>query len=145
MPADPTTAAWERLGAMLEQRRVELDPRYKNLALFTGERGINYRLAWDIEAGRRTNYRRPTRRAIEVAYGLRPGEIDTVLSGGHLTPLSGRAAHQPPPVRPEDYEGYPALQRIAGDPDLSDRLKRALIGLAEDMERANGGEDRKRA
>ena len=58
--------AWQRLGEMLEGRRVALDPKYRNLVRFTAERGIDYRLAWDVEHAARTNYRRPTLTAIEV-------------------------------------------------------------------------------
>ena len=79
------TADWKRLGAQLTQRRVELDPRYMNRSLFCAERGLNYRLTYDIESGARTNYGTITLRAIEVAYGLAMGAIDTVLaSDGEL-------------------------------------------------------------
>jgi hypothetical protein len=88
MPAQ--RPGWEQLGVDLESARVELDPRYANLSLFAEERGIDYRLAWDIEHGRRTNYRRPTLRAIEVAYGLETAAIDTYLRDG------GRLQVRPP-------------------------------------------------
>lgn len=87
MPAVGDMHAWIRLGRLLEQRRVMMDSRYSNLALFAEERGINYRMAWDIEQGRRTNYRRATRLAIDVAYGWRPGSVDAVLEGRNPDPL----------------------------------------------------------
>jgi hypothetical protein len=59
---------------------VELDTRYRNRTLFAQERGIDYRLAYDVEMGARDNYRRPTRRAIEVAYGRPPNWIDERLA-----------------------------------------------------------------
>jgi hypothetical protein len=79
--------AWQRLGEMLEGRRVALNPKYRNLVLFTAERGIDYRLAWDVEHAARTNYRRPTITAIEVAYAWRPGSIRLVLAGGEPAEL----------------------------------------------------------
>jgi hypothetical protein len=137
MPAHPA-AAWQRLGAMLGQRRVELDPRYKNLALFTEDRGINYRLGWDIEAGRRTNYRRLTLRAIEVAYHLQPGAIDAALTGGHLAvlPRGDRGGDSPADlIRRLDLD-----QPI--DEHMREVLKQTLIGL---LERKAAGEERRRA
>ena len=80
MCAQPTKAAWVRLGEALERARVELDTRYRNRTLFAQERGIDYRLAYDVEMGARDNYRRPTRRAIEVAYGRPPNWIDERLA-----------------------------------------------------------------
>ena len=79
-------AAWQRLGEMLERRRVELDTRYANLTRFSEERGIDYRLAWDIEHAARINYRRPTLTALEVAYGWRPGSIRLALAGRQPVP-----------------------------------------------------------
>ena len=73
---------WDRLGKLLEQSRVEMDPRWRDLTLFARERGLNWRLAWDAENNRRTTYRSVTRTAIEVAYGWQPGSIDAVLAGG---------------------------------------------------------------
>jgi len=79
------TADWKRLGTALTQRRVEIDPRYMNRSLFCAERGLNYRLTYDIEAGARTNYGAITLRAIEVAYELEVGAIDVFLaSDGEL-------------------------------------------------------------
>jgi hypothetical protein len=82
MPAPEEQDAWERLGALLERRRVEMDTRYRNLTLFCEERDIDYRLAWDIEHAARDNYRRPTITAIEIAYAWVPGSIRRVLAGG---------------------------------------------------------------
>jgi hypothetical protein len=84
--------AWLRLGELLQRRRAEIDTRYTNLALFAEERGIAYRVAWDIEHGRRENFRTPTKRAIEVAYHWPAGTIDRVLAGGE--PTTGAAGLQ---------------------------------------------------
>jgi hypothetical protein len=73
---------WDRLGKMLEQRRAELNPRWRDLTVFAEERGLNWRLAWDIEKNRRTSYRSVTLTAIEVSYGWQPGSIARVLEGG---------------------------------------------------------------
>ena len=80
-------AAWRRLGQLLEQRRVELDTRYQNRAAFASERGIDYRLSYDIESGARSNYRRPTLAAVEVSYAWAPGSIQGVLNGADPVPL----------------------------------------------------------
>src|SRR5207253_3737222 len=98
----PMTAqgSWKRLGEMLERRRVELDTRYRNLTLFAAERGIDYRLAWDAEHGARSNYRRPTLRAIEVAYGLPPGAIDDFLASA----APAASGERPPELRYADPE-----------------------------------------
>lgn len=106
--------AWQRLGEMLEGRRVALDPKYRNLVLFSKERRIDYRLAWDVEHAARTNYRRPTITAIEIAYGWRPGSIRLVLAGGEPAELGGSAlAHAPEPdddpLTPEIRAGGEAL------------------------------------
>jgi hypothetical protein len=82
MPA-PQKAAWKRLGDMLHQSRLDLDPRYDNFELFIRERDITYRVAWDIENNRRANYRPMTLHSVEVAYGWQPGSIRRVLAGGH--------------------------------------------------------------
>jgi hypothetical protein len=84
-------AGWVRVGELLQVRRVELAPRYKNLALFCRERDIDYRLAWDIENHARTNFRRGTRTSIEVAYGWEPGSIERVLAGAEPTVRSDGA------------------------------------------------------
>ena len=82
----PDSAAWARLGEHLQRRRLELDQRYANFTLFTDERGINYRVAWDAEHGARTNYRRQTLRQIETAYQLDLGWIGRFLDGNETPP-----------------------------------------------------------
>jgi hypothetical protein len=96
---------WDRLGKLLEQRRVEMNPRYRDLTLFAEERGLNWRLAWDIEKNRRTSYRDLTLSAIEVGYGWAPGSIRRVLGGGDPE-LAARPA---PEFTPEQ------VARIASD------------------------------
>lgn len=78
-------ADWERVGELLQQQRVTLDPRYRNRALFGRERGINYRLVQDIETGARDNYGVATLTQIEAAYGLPSGAILAELRDSVLT------------------------------------------------------------
>lgn len=75
--------SWRLLGEMLRRHREDLDPRYAGhggLTLFAAERGINRRVAWDAENGKRDNYTRATRREIEIAYGLPVRAIDEFLT-----------------------------------------------------------------
>jgi hypothetical protein len=87
-PPVPTasSADWKRVGEKLTQRRVELDPRYRNRQTFITERGINYRTVSDIERGRRGNYEAATIASVEVAYKVTPGSVGHVLAGGELEP-----------------------------------------------------------
>jgi hypothetical protein len=80
MPASP--ASWKALADLLEARRIELDPRYDNFTLFCEERQVNFRLAWDIEHARRSNFRNATLLGIEEAYGLAPRSIRRFLDYG---------------------------------------------------------------
>ena len=82
---------WKTLGALLIQRRTALDPRYHNRGAFCEATGLKYRLVYDIEEGRRTNFGTSTLAAIEVAYQLRPSAITAFLAGGELTQDSARA------------------------------------------------------
>ena len=118
MPESVDMSAWQRLGRMLERRRVELDTRYSNLSLFTAERGVDYRMAWDLEHGARTNYRRPTLMAAEVSYGWKPGSIESVLAGGE--PLLAEPGPLPEATCTFEYS-------ILGEPYLSDAEKESFI------------------
>jgi transcriptional regulator with XRE-family HTH domain len=82
---------WVRLGELLAQRRVEIDPRYKNRSLFADERGLNWRLLHDVERAKRANYAPDTVAALEVAYGLAPGAVGRALDGGELEVQPGVA------------------------------------------------------
>lgn len=85
MPETGDSARSERfalLGPRLEQRRLEMDLRYRNLALFIRERGLeSRRLADDIEKNRRQNYGRMVLMALSVAYGYAPNAILGFLDG----------------------------------------------------------------
>lgn len=137
MVAHPDHAAWKRLGQLLEARRVELNPTYRNRTAFAAERGVDYRLAFDIETGARTNYRRPTLRSVEVGYGWRPGSIDRVLEGGE-------PELAPPLELVPSRDGHPApgglgVQSILDDPDLTDDEKAGAIALIMRLRERGGG------
>lgn len=90
-------AAWKRLGELLIRRRIELDPAYQNRTAFCTERGIDYRLAYDIEEARRTNFRKGTLAGIAAAYGVTLDSLYAALGGGELAPaLASRAAQTRP-------------------------------------------------
>lgn len=78
--------AWTRLGRLLKERRVQLNPEYRNRLKFAAEAGLNERLVADIEQNRRTTYRDTSLQAVEVAYQLEPGSLLRALEGGELTP-----------------------------------------------------------
>jgi hypothetical protein len=119
----PSEADWKRVGEMLQDRRVELDTRYSNRQLFADERNINYRLAFDVEKGARSNYSRPVLTSMEVAYGLGRGSLMDALNGGDL-----EAAPGTPPI---------------GRRGLSDDQRHIAVGFREILrgrrEETNGG------
>ncbi len=73
---------WEHLGALLIQRRTQLSPRFHNRGAFCEAAGLKYRLIYDVEEARRTNFGSSTIAAIEAAYRLAPGAIGRFLAGG---------------------------------------------------------------
>ena len=106
------SAAWTRLGELLIQRRVQLDPRYRNRRLFAIERGLDSRLVADIERARRQNFEGVTlAAAIEAAYRLEPGSIGRTLHGGELEQAAPAVralpAASPPEVRPRRRPAAP--------------------------------------
>lgn len=97
-------AAWERLGRLLEQRREQMHRPWRKLTQFTRDRDIDYRVAWDLEHGRRTNYRQLTIAAVEVAYGWAPGSVASVLRGGDPEPAAGSPGAGKPDDDPRPAE-----------------------------------------
>jgi hypothetical protein len=152
-------AGWVRVGDMLQVQRVELSPRYKNLALFCREREIDYRLAWDVENHARTNYRRGTRTSIEIAYGWQPGSIERVLNGGApVVAGEGATGAEPSLVGEDVYErhildsGLPHADKAAKVREHRDHIAREARELADlgieppqfirqDIRRLANGED----
>ena len=83
---------WERLAALLINRRVELSPQYRNRQKFAADTGLNERLISDLENSRRTSYRSTSLRAVERAYRWQPGSIDRALAGDAPIGLQAGAA-----------------------------------------------------
>lgn len=96
--SSPSPADWKRLGEQLTRRRVELDSRYSNRTAFSAERGIDYRLAYDIEEARRSNFRPATLMAVAVAYAVTTESVHAALRGGDLDPVSGSRLSAVPPL-----------------------------------------------
>ena len=117
----PDPDDWRRLGLLLQRRRGELGPQVANLAKFTADRGLNYRMAWDLEAGARDNYRTATLRAGEVAYGWGAGSIDRVLEGGEP------AAERPPARSANPLDALPPAKRA-----VAEEFIRLLQGLGDE-------------
>ena len=116
------TGAWQRLGTALKQRRVTLDQQFRNRKAFAEATGLDYRLIYDIEESRRTNFGVATLTVIEVGYRLMPGSIARFLGGGDLEPAD--AAVVPAETPPDDESPSPgavAFARAVGiDPDDPD-------------------------
>lgn len=75
---------WERLGRLLSEQRGRIE---SNARAFADQTGLNYRLVWDLENARRTNYRVAKLAEVEKAYRWGPGSIKRVLDGGNPTPI----------------------------------------------------------
>ncbi|MDT0302966.1 hypothetical protein [Streptomonospora wellingtoniae] len=86
----PTQQVWERLAELLVQQRGRID---SNARRFADSTRLNYRLIYDIEHARRTNFRPAKLAEIEHAYRLRAGAITDLLEGRAetLEPDSGTA------------------------------------------------------
>ncbi|MEV0382297.1 hypothetical protein [Nonomuraea sp. NPDC050643] len=144
-----THKAWTRLGELLLGRRVELDVRYRNRRTFAAEVGLDYRVLYDIESARRTNFSDTTKRAIEQAYRLKAGNLDQVLQGGDLDPsepILNADRSQPPATLPEPERVYEddAEQHLWETPALSDTERRQLIYHLQAMRRAQEAPERNR-
>ena len=105
MTAMTDVDAWRRLGALLIQRRTALNPRFHNRGAFCDATGLKYRLVYDVEEARRSNFGASTLAAIEAAYRLTPGAIGRFLAGGELEaqdaqPLPSRSWRPPRPPLP---------------------------------------------
>lgn len=114
-------AALKRLGELLTRRRVELDSRYQNRTVFAAERGIDYRLAYDIEEARRGNFRTTTLTAIANAYAVTAESLFAVLRGAAaLEPVPG-------PARSD------AVRKLSppADEDPTERLIRRILEADE--------------
>lgn len=71
---------WQRLGALLAQRRRELG--YRRVAPFVRAHNLSHRKTIDdLERARRDNYSPATLAHVELIYGWQPGSIAAVLAG----------------------------------------------------------------
>jgi hypothetical protein len=139
-----TTASaerWQRLGAQLIQRRTALYPRHSRGA-FSETTGLSYRLVYDIEEARRTNFGTPVIAGIEAAYKLAPGAIGRFLDGAELRAADGKVlgiAQAPPaaPSRPDHQSGSSVLAELSRQLGLEESPEYAAlwgrIGLAADQ------------
>lgn len=127
----PESQRWKRLGKSLLARRVELDLRYRNRRAFAADVGLDYRVLYDIESGRRSNYADATLHAIERAYQLQAGSIRSALAGGALEPAAPQSAEgdaRQADTREPTYSD-PAEQKIWEITELSPVVRRQLIGV----------------
>ena len=122
---------WQGLGALLIQRRTALSPRYHNRRVFSEATGLNYRVIYDIEEARRTNFGHSTLAAIEAAYKLEPGAISRYLDGGELEPQRGERAGAAPLSVVPDLPA-PSLGRgFRTTPEVDARIEPFLPGILE--------------
>lgn len=75
----PPDDNWTRVGDALAARRPQLDPSFENRATFAKATGVDYRVLFDIETHKRTNFGTKTITRIEQAYGLPDGAIEAAL------------------------------------------------------------------
>jgi hypothetical protein len=83
---DPGPPDWKRLGALLAERRREMDPRYQFRPVFAVERAISVRTLVSIEGGQPAKTPLMLAR-LETVYALRSGSLVRTLAGGALEPL----------------------------------------------------------
>lgn len=133
--------AWQNLAGLLVNRRVRLDPRYRNRRVFCAEKQLEYRVISDIEGARRDNFSGPMLTAIEVAYEIADGAIQQALASPDLTELPPRgdshvagAGHsEAPPAPVPTHVSLPDLEpwerHIWLAPDLTNAEKQVAILL----------------
>src|SRR5262249_54423906 len=90
-------AAWQRLGDLLVQRRIQLNPRYRDRRRLASANGLSWRLLYDVERAKRTNFTTETLLAFEAAYRWAPGSVASVLAGGDPVPLPPQREDPPGP------------------------------------------------
>ena len=127
---------WIRLGELLTIRRAELDPAWFDRGVFAVARGINLKLAQDIEKNARENFTPLTLRdVIAPAYGVTFTSIEAVLNeDGDLEPLPGTPAHKPPRSLRLERQDTPALSAVPplpGDEQEEKAIQAVLRGDGE--------------
>jgi len=109
---------WEELGTALIQRRTALG--FRSRQAFAEATRCDYRLLYDVERARRTNFGTAVLTSLELAYGLRPGAFATFLAGGDLETAPPAQSHQ----APAPADSFAALEEIHPDsrPAVRERL-----------------------
>jgi hypothetical protein len=108
-----TSGQRERLGALLTERREELDPRYYVREVFAAEREINLRMAADLEKGRPRNFTPLTLRdVVAPAYGVTYESVLAAADGGDLEAAPGSPHKQRGPRL------VPAAEHASGAPEV---------------------------
>jgi hypothetical protein len=92
--------AWKRLGQHLQQRRPQIDTRYRIRRIFAAENVLTDKTVQEIENAYRTTFSPVMLSTIEHAYQLKPGSIERFLSGeGDLEPAEPVVRVSQPPLR----------------------------------------------
>lgn len=116
---------WQQLGDLLIRRRADLDPRFGGIhgrQMFCDTAGLSYRLVYDIEEARRSNFGKAARGALENGYQLEPGAISRFIAGASLEVRAGFA-----PGRAVRKSGPSA----AASDDRSVQWVRRILAIAE--------------
>lgn len=122
---------WQRLGDVLVNRRVQLDPRYTNRRTFVeethgGKHASWYRVITSIETGARSNYTRETIAAVERAYQMEPGSVKAIIDGGRTSGLAASGSGLEAALDARRQELDKAWRDIAIDAGISYETLRAL-------------------
>jgi hypothetical protein len=132
--------AWERLARALIARRLDLDPKYKSREAFARDTGMDYRVLFDIEKARRTNFGPITITRLERAYKLQNGSIERFLADPDLTEFPDRIGSAAIEIAAPGQGGPPRLSAVPdiqlgrpGDPDPRDPVT-GLDGLRDNDE-----------
>lgn len=130
--ADP--ARLRLLGELLRMRRAAIG--YRHVPAFTAKRGINTRMAGDIEHGRRDTYTFPSLQDVAAAYEVTYDSVMAVVwsGAGELVPAGDeprepRALPSAPPGDPGDPPGWPPA-RVAADRPFFDPINERRVELA---------------
>lgn len=116
MTTNGDSTAWQRLAAMLIQRRTAIDPRFHSRGAFCKATGLKYRLVYDIEEAKRTNFGSGALASIEAAYQLEPGTIRDFLAGEEVSGLTPWLAAVPDAPAAEDATVHDIMLRVFTDP-----------------------------
>ncbi|MFF4779441.1 hypothetical protein ACFY05_42160 [Microtetraspora fusca] len=152
MPRTPED--WERLGELLVARRVELNSEWSNRKRFTADADVDYRVVYDIEKAKRTNFSTAMIRRLEKAYGLRAGAIPALLVGADLESWTLSGSDSSPPksdmdqlqtrtIRDGEFEVFLAEAKDAIgqlSPQQRDEAERTTIRLLRGILRDMGAQ-----